>query len=300
MAEYGSIRVLCRGAYDLQKLRVSTGNRIAGNFRAKLGQKPGEKAEKDLSAEDVKMLKDLKTRYKLIATAVAKHPRAKKFPGDAVISSHAEHALVGEYLAMEKLEASNFRVLGLALLDVPIYQDFLEDVRGVGPAMAGVIISEIDITKARYVSSLWKYAGLDVAANGKGRSRQEDHLIMREYTDKDGVVKERKSITYNPFLKTKLVGVLGASFLRAKSPYADYYYSYKHRIESDPAREKIKVYDKDNPTAWTPMRIHRAAIRYMVKRFLADLYVAWRTVEGLPVAPDYHEAKLGHKHAIAA
>jgi hypothetical protein len=34
----------------------------------------------------------------------------------------------------------------------------------------------------------------------------------------------------------------------------------------------------------------------MIKRFLADLYVAWRTLEGLPVAPPYSEAKQGHVH----
>ena len=294
--DYGPIRVLTRGAYDLQKLRIGTGNRIVGNFRAKLGQAPGLKAEDELSAEDQRMIVDLKHRHKRIADALAKKPRSREFPGDELISSRAELALVGEYLNMESLEASNFRQLGKVLEDVPIYQEFLEEVRGIGPAMAGVIISEIDITKARYVSSLWKYAGLDVA-NGKGRSRKEEHLVLREYVTKDGEVKEKRSITYNPFLKTKLVGVLGASFLRSASPYAQYYRDYRHRIESDPTREKVKKYDADNPTAWTPLRVHQASIRYMVKRFLADLYVAWRTLEKLPVAPDYHEAKLGHKHA---
>jgi len=39
------------------------------------------------------------------------------------------------------------------------------------------------------------------------------------------------------------------------------------------------------------------AIRFMVKRFLVDLYFAWRTLDGLPVEPEYQESKLGHKHA---
>ena len=38
------------------------------------------------------------------------------------------------------------------------------------------------------------------------------------------------------------------------------------------------------------------AIRYMIKQFLADLYNAWRPLEGLEVAPTYAEAKLGIKH----
>ena len=39
------------------------------------------------------------------------------------------------------------------------------------------------------------------------------------------------------------------------------------------------------------------AIRYMIKRFLADLHVVWRTQEGLSVSVPYSEAKLGMKHA---
>jgi hypothetical protein len=37
----------------------------------------------------------------------------------------------------------------------------------------------------------------------------------------------------------------------------------------------------------------------MIKRFLVDLYKAWRPLEGLPVAPEYSEAKLGLKHKSA-
>lgn len=40
----------------------------------------------------------------------------------------------------------------------------------------------------------------------------------RPYIDKDGKEQMKKSLTYNPFLKTKLVGVLGSAFLRAETP----------------------------------------------------------------------------------
>jgi hypothetical protein len=39
-----------------------------------------------------------------------------------------------------------------------------------------------------------------------------------------------------------------------------------------------------------------AAKRYMVKMFLKDLYVAWRTMEGLPVRVPYQEEYLNHVH----
>lgn len=48
----------------------------------------------------------------------------------------------------------------------------------------------------------------------EGRSRKEHALVNRVYMNKDGEEATRKSITFNPFLKTKLIGVLGGSLLK--------------------------------------------------------------------------------------
>ena len=42
---------------------------------------------------------------------------------------------------------------------------------------------------------------------------------------------------------------------------------------------------------------HNAAIRYMIKQFAMDLYVEWRTIEGLEVRPSYSEEFLGKVHS---
>lgn len=292
-----AIKVLTRGAYDLQKLRIMTGNRIVGNFRAKLGQAPGTKAVDELDADSLKLLDDLKLRHRRITDALIASKQKGPFPGDEIISTFTDYALVGEYVDMEKIEVSHFKQLGKALEEVPIYTTFLRNIRGIGPAMAGVIVSEIDIAKAKYPSSLWAYAGLDVGSDGLGRSRRAEHLVKREYVDRNGEIKERNGITYNPWLKTKLMGVLAASFLRSKSPYAALYVQYRHRIETDTARTCVDKPGNHRDATWTKMRRHQAAQRYIVKAFLRDLYVAWRTLEGLPVAPPYSEAKQGHRHA---
>lgn len=291
-------RTMVRGAYDLQKLRISVGNRIVGNFKAKLGQAPGESEAEALDDDAKRLLADLRASYERIADAIAAHPRAK-FPGDALISVYAEFALVAQYIEMEAVEAQHFKRLGKTLESVPIYTEFLAGVRGIGPAMAGVIISEIDITKARYPSSLWKYAGLDVGPDGLGRSRRAEHLVQREYTNRAGEAAERRGITYNPWLKTKLMGVLAGSFLKSNSPYAEHYRNYRHRIETDPSRA-IRETPGRSDDEWTKQRRHQAACRYMIKMFLIDLYNAWRPLEGLEVAPTYHEAKMGHVHRNAA
>ena len=284
-----NLKTIVRGAYDIQKLRIQMGNRIVGNFKVKLGQEPGKK-EDEIDAAGKLILKNLRVRYKKLTDGVSTFPRQASFKGDEIISNYTELVLLAQYFELETAEGDHFKRMGKVLNEFPIYTAFLEDVKGVGPAMAGVIISEIDIAKAEYPSSLWKYSGLDVAGNGAGRSRKAEHLVDAEYVDKEGEIKTRKSITFNPFLKTKLVGVLASSFLRAgDNTYSKIYNDYKTRLEHhENHKEKTKGHR------------HNMAMRYMVKRFLVDLYAAWRPLEGLAVAPEYSEAKLGKKHKKAA
>lgn len=283
-----NLKTMVRGAYDIQKLRIQMGNRIVGNFKAKLGQEAGL-PENELNAEGKLILKSMRATYKKITDGVKTFPRQASFKGDEVISTYTELCLISQYLDLETSEQQHFNRLGAVLKEYPVYISFLADVKGVGPALAGVIISEIDITKAKYPSSLWAYAGLDVARDGKGRSRKKEHLVESEYTDKDGNQAKKMGITFNPFLKTKLIGVLGSSFLRAgENPYSKIYNDYKNRLEN---HEKYKDVSKGHR--------HNMAIRYMVKRFLVDLHRNWRALEGLPVTEEYHDAKLGHKHKAA-
>jgi hypothetical protein len=278
------LRTLVRGAYDVQKLRIEMGNRIVANFKAKLGQEPG-KREDSIDPDAQGVLNSLRKSYRKITDGVKSFPRQSAFDGDEVISSYTELCLVAQYIALEQQEDQHFRRVGKVLTEFPIFNEFLRDVKGVGPAMAGVIISEIDIHRANSPSSIWRYAGLDVAKDGRGRSRRKEHLVEVDYTDKDGKPATRVGITFNPFLKTKLVGVLGSSFLKCKSPYRDAYDNYKHRLEH---HEKHREVSKGHR--------HNMAVRYMVKMFLVDLYTKWRTLEGLEVRKPYHEEKLGHKH----
>jgi hypothetical protein len=85
------------------------------------------------------------------------------------------------------------------------------------------------------------------------------------------------------------MGVLSGSFLRAgNEKYAGIYADYKTLLEGNAEwAEESKGHR------------HQASLRYMMKQYLVDLYVAWRTIEGLPVHPPYSEAKLGHVHRAA-
>lgn len=305
--KYPELTAMVRGCYDLQKLRMQAGLRIYANFRAKLGITATSAEEDDAEAE--KVLDIIKASYDKICEGVAKNrtmPTERGFKGDKIISTYTELILIDQYFVLYRDEQRQFRLLEKFLDGIPIWDTYLKDVVGIGPAMGGVIITEFDIEKAKYPSSLWRYAGLDVSnEDGLGRSRRENHQVEHSYIDKNGNPKTRMGLSYNPFLKTKLTGVLAGSFLRSNSPWKSVYDDYKHRLESDPAREKVtadeykKRYAKDKATmanTWRPGRINDAAKRYMLKMFLIELYNKWRKLEGLPVSPTYQEWKLGHRH----
>jgi len=290
------IRSIVRGVYDIQKLRIQMGNRVVANFKAKLGQ-TGSMSEKDLEKAEAELLGTLRKIYEKITDGVVVEYR--NFKGDGLISTYSEFCLVEEYMKLEESEQEQFKRLKPIVEHTAIWENFLKGVVGIGPAIAGVIISELDPAEARHVSCFWKYAGVDVAPDGKGRSRRDEHLVEREYVDKDGNTKTKKGITFNPFLKTKLMGVAAGCFLKCgeKSPYSHVYRNYKNRLENHAVygiqneaalkKEKGKLY---SPKAHR----HNMAMRYMIKIFLQDLWIAWRGMEGLPVTEPYPVAKLGY------
>lgn len=270
------------------------GNRLTANFRSKLGLEASEKEAKKSDAE--RILKDIRMRYRLMTDGYKDGtlPKLAEFRSDGVISDYAELCLVDQFLSIEKNEKRHFKHLEVILEEHAIWTQWLKDIKGIGAAMAGVIISEFDIQNTIYPSGFIKYAGLDTVrveqkdgtVEVQGRSKKEAHLVMKKYTDKKGKEQEKKSITYNPFLKTKLMGVLADMFIKHRTPkYRDIYDNYKHRLQNHPKWAKT-----------TDGHRHMASCRYMVKLFLIDLHMKWREIEGLPVSEPYHVAKLGLVH----
>lgn len=279
------ITPMVRSTYDLQKLRISLGNRVVAAIRTEMGQVPGTKEDTIDDAEALKVLDQARASYQRITDGLVHLPREKTFSGDSVISTYGLLVMVDQYVQFLAREKSSFRQLEKVLKSSPIYE-WLINVKGVGTAMAGVLISEIDISVARYPSSLWALAGLDVGPDGQGRSKRKAHLVKRSYVDREGKTQARDSITFNPFLKSKLMGVLADSFIRVGNErYRKTYDNYKHRLETNPRHaEKTKGHR------------HMMAKRYMVKMFLVDLHIAWRSQLGLPVSTTYDEGVLGHRH----
>jgi hypothetical protein len=300
-------RSLIASFYDCQQLRIQMGNRMCRNFAAQLGQEAGMR-EDELSPEAKALLETLRAEYALLADAVA---RTSLSGWTKALASHAgliatpfDVALTRTYFRQEEDEHELERAIAALVVTHPIWDAFLAGVRGCGPIMAAVLIAELSPYRSQTVSQFWGAAGLDVVLTeevdpetgethivGTGRSRRSEHLVDRTYIDRDGKEQVRKSITYVPRLKTKMLGVLGPSFLRAGGHYADVYRGYKHRWEQHP-KWGLAAQERGEPGA-TAMHRHRAALRYCVKMFLQDLFIAWRKLEGLPISDPYAVAKLG-------
>lgn len=285
MSNNSLIRTSVRTMYDMQKLRIQTGNRIVAAFKEKLGIKPSE-SEEEAEEKALNILKELRAEYKRITDGVKSITKAAG--KSSLLTTEGEIRLIEAYEKQLDAEQVHEKLIKKELENYQVWNEYLEDIRGVGPLMAGVIISEIDISKANTVSALWKYCGLDTI-NGEGRSKKAEHLIEKVYWNRAGEPTLTKGITFNPFVKTKLVGVLGSVFIKLGGEYADIYRGYKFRLENHPNwKDKTKKHR------------HNAAVRYMIKIFLQNLYANWRALEGLPVRPPYAEEKLGIVHSKVA
>lgn len=225
---------------------------------------------------------------------------------------------------LEAIEKGALVDLEEELHAMPFYVACIEPKRktqykGLGPRMAGVILSSFDIHRADTVSKMWKFAGLApipcrrcrqcftvVKPEGEtdpetGEARMFQHppnaaglkcphaktgiaLAMTVASGQKMSPKPGEKLAYNAWLRTKLVGVLGPVLMRLGSPYRKYYDDFKQRWQSA---------GKGRSDAHR----HQAANRYMIKMLLLDIWREWRTFEGLEVRPTYQEEKLGHIHS---
>ena len=196
------------------------------------------------------------------------------------------------------------KMLKKALKRFPIYNEWLVKVKGVGEIGAGWIVGEYDIHKADTVSKLWQFTGLNPGmVIGKKRIENKDGTFS--YIATSQMIRGDRLTPgfvapFNKRLRTAIVGVLADGFIKAQNDYCmRFYYPYKARLEQEIS--KVATADPDKAKAWSEVskgHRDRAAKRYMMKMFLADLYAAWREIEGLEVRGPYQAEYLGHRHAV--
>ena len=196
---------------------------------------------------------------------------------------------------LKRLEGEIREYIWNHIKDLPIVKKFLSTIKGIGPILAGGLLSYFDVKKSDRPSGFWHYAGLHVV-DGKAPKRRH------------GV-----KLDFNPKAKN-LCWKVGRSFLFFKTPF--YFEIYERAREEETAKLgnpiknpkncprykeclellKRKAERTGKPVKKPPckLHIHLRAMRKMVKRFLCDFWVVWRRLEGLPVTEPYPVAKLKH------
>ena len=163
----------------------------------------------------------------------------------------------------------------------PIIESSLS-IMGIGAITVAYLLTYVDITKARYASSLWSYVGWHTASHER-------------YT-------KGKSGGGNKTLRTVLYTTGTSIEKNRKSPYREIYENEKLKLSASKKVTKTRTTQRKLVEAmWKDtMASHRrgAAIRKMMKHFLADFWYVWRTMEGLETPNLYVEEKLGHKGIV--
>ena len=185
--------------------------------------------------------------------AMANQVRALKEAGEET------NPLNDYYERFHTIEKDIAKYLAGSVKDHPMW-NWMKKVKGIGPILASILLSTIDIRKADHVSSIWKYAGL-----APGQKRQKG-----------------KKIDYNPFLKSACWKI-GESFVKTKGEYRKIYDTSKTFYQ-----QKFPETKKEGKrTLYTKGHIHAMAKRRAVKLFLSHFWEAWRRMEGLPVSEPY-------------
>ena len=215
---------------------------------------------------------------------------------DPLMTDEGVKYLEEGYSKVQELEKEFAKDIKEVVESTDEWKLFLKDVKGVGPALAAVLISEIDITKANTVSAIWQYAGLNPQKTVYGRVKKEGKVVTTDTLIRGDKLVKGYLAPYNQFLKSKLMGVLATSFIKCKSPYAKFYYDNKTRLETSTRVTRItgekEVMWKDTTASHRDL----ASKRFMIQMFLVDYYKAVRQMHGLPVRDTYAEEKLGIVH----
>lgn len=152
-------------------------------------------------------------------------------------------------------------------------------VPSIGPLTVAQCLVYIDLSKARHASSLWAYVGLDKPSHARFEAG--------------------KASGGNRTLRTALY-LMSDSQIKGRGPYREVYDRVKARLEiSEKLVKSRNTQGHLIEIAWKdakPCHRHGAALRAVMKHYLADYWFVGREMLGLENGPCYAEAMLGGNH----
>ena len=199
----------------------------------------------------------------------------------------------------KRLEEQKVRILAKELKHFPLWTEWMQNVRGIGPILAGNVLGEGGPPERfASVSAYWRYFGLAVV---DGRTERAVEGEKRHFSRK---------------LKTASWKI-GESFKKIQGPYHDFYALRKAaEVARAPHRNTIliaraveqgkhrtvdaKAGDKGLPEgSVTGLRAYldRLALRWTTKVFLSHVWEKSRLLNGMPAGRPYVIEQLKHPAA---
>jgi len=286
------LRWLADAYEQTQRVRLQTGERIRALQQGRsastgVGGPPQQEAAGQEEAVSAEVL------LKQIRTGKASGP----------------HPLLGwTYRRHWESEQELCRGMACCLEAHPVWP-WLQQVKGVGPTLAAKLLARLDPLRADTPSAFWAYCGLATVPGEEyrcetcgytvaypvgwrvsgnhpqlGSTRRCSGGLERARTAEEGVRAAQpkpakgERAAYDQYAK-KVCYLIGTSFLKTRSTYAEQYLREKARLE------------RERP-GWPRARRHLAALRKMEKLFLAHLWLVWREALGLPTTEPYAQQVL--------
>jgi hypothetical protein len=271
-----TIRFLIEQYYDIQKLRVATFNRIVAYCKAKDSQ---PRPETHLVSASHTEVETHETDADQSEGGSEKERADGKYRDEAwdLVESELDDLprevrdLIWYFKSLYSTEKSLAKRLDIWSRDHPLRMEYLSTIRGIGPILSSGLIAWLSpISRFENISKLWKYCGL---APGQKRTSGE-------------------KTNYNPKLKT-FMWKIASSFEKQKPEASKYRKIYDEKKAYYMSRPDLRA-DIESGRKGAKLHVRLMAMRYTVKRFLADLWVVWRTMEGLSVTKPYAIDILGH------
>lgn len=128
---------------------------------------------------------------------------------------------------LKELEKEALKEVERLLEGISIWETFLKPTRGIGPTLGGVLVAEVNIENCNTASQLWAWCGM---ATERFCKDCNEHIIekphkenrcpncgSRNYYHKATKPRKGEKLKYAPWLKAKLIKVMGDCLLKAAS-----------------------------------------------------------------------------------
>lgn len=245
-------------------------------------ERHGNLRTRDAWLQDVKALMDDRAQTMKVSTKLNNqllayrrrtdhaHPATQQFLQDTL--DPVEQRLRGIDAEVARYIKSSTDPLVVAARNVP----------GVGPVTVAGLQVYVDLDRARNASSMWAYVGIDKPSHHR-----------YEKGKKGGGNKTLRTIVWN---------TANSMVKNRKCAYREVYDRTKARLAaSDRVVTSRNTQGHLVDVPWRdakPSHRHGAALRAVMKHFLADYWFVGRELAGLDTRPLYVEEKLGHSGIV--